>query len=86
MRLEMNAEYDHDLGAPVHDVARQAVEAAAATYAGTADIDVDEQVRVQLSSRGIKRVDEAWVSEVARSIRAGHLASALQTDGSIEAS
>jgi hypothetical protein len=84
MRLEMNAEYDGELGARIQDVARQALEAAAGTYAHDPDIDVEDHVRMQLSSRGIKRADEAWVAEAARSIRSGHHATVVEPDGSID--
>jgi hypothetical protein len=84
MKPEMNAEYDPDLGAPVQDVAQEAIDAVATTYTNDAGIDVDQQLRAQLSSRGIRAVDESWLSEVAHDIRSGHHVRVGQPDVSVK--
>ena len=84
MELEMGAECEGELGAPVQDVAQEAIDAVASTYTHEADIDVEEHLRVQLSSRGIKAVHESWLSEVGREIRSGHRVQVGRSDGSVD--
>jgi len=79
----MNAEYDADLGARVEDVAQEAVDAAAVTYSNDAGIDVEQHLRAQLSSRGIKAANHDWVLEVAHAIRSGHRVQVGAPDGSV---
>ena len=73
-----------ELGAPVLDVAQEAIDATAGTYASDAEIDVEDHLRAQLSSRGL-RADDAAVVEVARAIRSGHQVTVGNQDGSVEA-
>jgi hypothetical protein len=72
MKLEMNAEYDGELAAPVQEVAQAAVDAVATAYAGDAGLDVEGQLTVELSRRGIRSVDPSWADEIAVRIRSGH--------------
>ena len=72
-----------DLGAPVLDVAQEAVDATAATYTNERDIDVTEHLRQQLRSRGLKASTEASLGEIAEQIRAGHAVELGRHDGSI---
>jgi hypothetical protein len=80
MEFEMIQEMD--LGAPVRDVAQEAVDGTAATYANDPDIDVTEHLRQQLRSRGLKAT-EASLDEIAEQIRAGHAVELGRHDGSI---
>jgi len=80
----MNAEYEAGLGAPVQDVAQEAIDAVAALYANEAGIDVEEHLRTQLASRGITTVDPSWLSEVGHQIRSGHPVRVGTPDGSID--
>jgi hypothetical protein len=84
MKAEMNAQYEGELGAPVEEVVQESIDAVATTYTNDAGIDVDEQLRTQLSSRGIRAVDESWLSEVAHQIRSGHHVRVGEPDGSVE--
>jgi hypothetical protein len=68
----MDPEVDGELGPRAEDVAQEAIDATATAYTDNAEIDVDEQLRIQLSSRGIRAVNEEWLSETAREIRSGH--------------
>ena len=81
----MDAEPGGELGARARDVAQEAVDAVAAAYTSDAGIDVDDQLRAQLASRGIETVDEGWLAEVARRIRSGHEVRVGRSDGSVEA-
>jgi len=83
MELAMNAEYDGELGAPVQDVAQEAIDAVAVTYSNDSGIDVEEQLRAQLSGRGIRSADDSWVADVARQIRSGHDVQVGRSDGSM---
>lgn len=62
-----------ELGAPIQDIGQQAVDAVAFAYAGDAGMDVEDRVRHELSSRGL-RADDAWVADAAASVRSGHSA------------
>jgi hypothetical protein len=77
--MELRA--DHDLGAPLEDVAREAADATATAYTNNADIDVEEHLRAQLASRGIT-ADEAALQELAREVRSGHGVDLGRPDGS----
>ena len=72
------------LGARIEDVAQAAIEATATLYANDPGVDVEEQLRAQLSSRGVAAADEATLHEVAQSIRAGQSVSVGQSDGSAD--
>jgi len=73
---------NQELGARIEDVAQEAIDATAALYANDPGIDVEEQLRAQLSGRGVAAADEATLDEVAQSIRAGHSVSVGRSDGS----
>lgn len=83
MRFQTAHDGPDDLGAPIEDVAQEAIEAAALTYASDAGIDVEEHLRAQLSSRGLAAADESTIPEVAEAIRAGHSPSVGWSDGSV---
>jgi hypothetical protein len=84
MKFEINRPGQHELGAPIQDVAQEAVDATARTYAGDPGIDVEEHLRTQLSSRGIAAADDETVDHLAREIRAGHDVTVGQHDGSVD--
>jgi hypothetical protein len=86
MEFEMEPEVDGELGARVEDVAQEAIDATATTYTNDAGIDVDEFLRVQLSSRGIRAVNEEWLAETAHQIRSGHEIRVGEPDGSVDGS
>lgn len=73
-----------DLGAPVLDVAQEAVDATATRYTRTPDIDVEETLREQLHGRGLAATSQADLDELAASIRSGHPLQLGRHDGSIE--
>jgi hypothetical protein len=81
MRFEV-VRADHDLGAPIEDVAREAADATGTAYTNDPGIDVEEHLRAQLSSRGIAAADEATLEELAREIRSGHDPAIGRPDGS----
>jgi hypothetical protein len=83
MKAEMNAHVDGDLGAPVQDVAQEAIDSVAATYAHDPQVDVEEQLRAQLASRGITGTDQEWLDEVVHEVRAGHPVRVGRPDGSV---
>jgi len=72
-----------DLGAPVEDVAQEAVDATATTYTRTPDVDVTATLREQLRGRGIDTTD-ATVEELATAIRSGHEVRLGKHDGSVD--
>jgi hypothetical protein len=83
MNAPMSLQVDGDLGAPVEDVAQEAIDAVAATYANDAHIDVEQHLRAQLSGRGITGADQEWIAEVAHEIRSGHPVRVGRPDGSV---
>ena len=84
MHFVVKGDNEHDLGARIEDVAQEAIDATATLYTNDPDIDVEEQLRGQLSGRGVAAADEATLDEIARSIRAGHSVSVGQSDGSVD--
>ena len=82
VKFEMEPEVAGELGARIEDVAQEAIDAVAATYASDADIDVEQHLRDQLSGRGIRAVNQDWISEVAQDIRSGHPVRVGEPDGS----
>ena len=86
MKFEMASDFEGELGAPVEDVAQEAIDATATAYANyaDADIDVEQHLRAQLSSRGIRAADEEWIAEAAHEIRSGHRVSVGRPDGSVD--
>ncbi|MBC2934337.1 hypothetical protein [Nocardioides sp. zg-1228] len=72
-----------DLGAPLEDVAQEAVDATAATYARTPGVDVAATLREHLRGRGIDTTD-ATVEQLAEAIRAGREVRLGRHDGSVD--
>lgn len=83
MKFEVVRDIEGELGAPIEDVAQEAIDATATAYTTDASIDVDEQLRVQLRARGIAASDEATIAELAHGIRSGHHVSIGRPDGSM---
>jgi len=81
MRFEVVRDIDGELGAPIEEVAQDAVDATAGLYTNDASIDVEEQLRVQLHARGIAASDESSLAELAHRIRSGHHVSVAEPDG-----
>ena len=75
---------DGELGAPVEDVAQEAIDAVASLYTADAGIDVEQQVRDQLAGRGIAAADDGTLDRVAQAIRSGHSVTVGQSDGSVD--
>jgi hypothetical protein len=84
MTFDIKGDHNGGLGARVEDVAQEAIDATSTTYTNNADIDVEEHLRAQLSSRGLTSPDEKWVAEVASAIRSGHPVRVGESDGSVE--
>jgi hypothetical protein len=84
MNFVVAGDHEAGLGARIEDVAQEAIDATATLYTNDPGVDVEEQLRAQLSSRGVAPADEGTLSEVAQSIRAGHSVSVGQSDGSID--
>jgi hypothetical protein len=82
MHLETVSE--GDLGAPVEDVAQEAIDATATRYARTPAIDVTATLRAQLHGRGLRATSEVELEEVAASIRAGRAVEVGRHDGSVD--
>lgn len=76
---------DHDLGARIEDVAQEAIDATALTFAHDAGIDVEDLLRAQLASRAIAAADDQTLAEATREIRAGRPPSVGRSDGSVAA-
>jgi hypothetical protein len=81
MTFDANRE---DSAAPSAEV-QEAIDAAAAVYAGDAGIDVEQALRTELRSRGLDASDDAWISDVAEGIRRGRKPEVGEHDGSVEA-
>jgi hypothetical protein len=81
--MEFEIIHEGDLGAPVEDIAQEAVDAAATTYTNAPDIDVQQHLREQLHSRGLRATTEATLDEIAATIRSGHPVELGEHDGSI---
>ena len=75
---------DDELGADPGDVAQEAVDATATTYANDSGIDVGEHLRAQLSSRGLRAAREEDLEELAGHIRSGHPVRLGRHDGSVD--
>jgi hypothetical protein len=81
MRFEITSESGGGLGAPVEDVAQEAIDATTTAYTNDAGIDVEDHLRAQLSSRGLTATGET-IAEIARDIRSGHGVAVGESDGS----
>jgi hypothetical protein len=66
------------------DVVQEAIDATASAYTGDGDLDVEHELRLELSSRGIEP-DGQWVAETAHRIRSGHRVVVGEPDGSVDA-
>ena len=82
MEFEMSPGATSELGARVEDVAQEAIDAVAATHAHDPDIDLEQHLHDQLSSRGV-RAGEAQISEIAQAIRSGRHVEVGRPDGSV---
>jgi hypothetical protein len=85
VKFDIADDYDGQLGAPVEDVAQEAIDATATTYTNDAATDVEELLRAQLASRGIA-TDEESIADIAHQIRSGHPVSVGRPDGSVDES
>lgn len=79
--FERDPDRADDVGAPLEDVAQEAVDATAAAYTNDATIDVEERLGVELRSRGV-RADADALAGVAAEIRSGHRVDLGRSDGS----
>ena len=84
VKFELADDFQGELGAPLEDVAQEAVDATATVYTNDASIDVEQHLSVELSSRGIKAVKAEWIAEVGGGIRSGHHVSVGEPDGSVK--
>ena len=73
-----------DLGAPVRDVVQEAIDATATYYTRSPDVDVDQTLREELRSRGVRATDDTSVEQIAHAIRSGHEVQLGEHDGSVE--
>ncbi|RYB88392.1 hypothetical protein EUA06_21235 [Nocardioides glacieisoli] len=71
------------LGAPVRDVVQEAIDATATRYTGAPEVDVDQTLREELRSRGVRATTEGTVEEIAHAIRSGHEVALGEHDGSV---
>jgi hypothetical protein len=83
VEFEMTPEGTFELGACVEDVAQEAIDAVAATHAHDPEIDVEQHLHLQLSSRGV-RAGAARISEIAQAIRSGRRVQVGRPDGSVD--
>jgi hypothetical protein len=82
--MQFETIHPRDLGAPIQDVAQEAVDATATRYTRTPDIDVEQTLREQLHGRGIRAIDEATITDIAVRVREGHEVRIGAHDGSVE--
>ena len=81
--MEFETNDDVDLGAPVRDVVQEAIDATATRYARSPDVDVEQSLREELRSRGVRATTEGAVEEIAHAIRSGHAVALGEHDGSV---
>ncbi len=84
--MEFETIDDHELAAPVHDVAQEAVDAAATVWARSSVTDVEESLRAELRSRGLRVVEDSNLRALADDIRAGRPVRLGRHDGSVSGS
>lgn len=82
--MELETIHDAPLGAPLRDVAQEAIDTVATTYTRTPGTDVLEDLRAQLRSRGLRATSDADLEELAAAIRSGHTVRLGEHDGSVE--
>jgi hypothetical protein len=81
MAFDTGGEHGDDRTSSVEQVAQEAIDAVADTYSSDAHIDVEQELRDELASRGVRFSDASWVAEVARHIRSGHRLTLGEADG-----
>ncbi|GAA5116525.1 hypothetical protein GCM10023339_25360 [Alloalcanivorax gelatiniphagus] len=84
--MDFEAIDDHDLGAPVRDVAQEAVDATTVLWSRSSGIDVEQSLHAELRSRGLRSVDDVTMRTLADEIRAGREVRLGRHDGSISGS
>ncbi len=82
-RMEFETIDDQDLRAPVRDVAQEAIDATSTRYTRSPEIDVDQDLRDELRSRGLRATSDAAIEELAHAIRSGHEIALGEHDGSV---
>lgn len=80
--MEFETDAERDPGARVEDVAQEAIDATATTYSNDPSIDVEEILRLELSSRGVRPTSEENLRELGAAIRSGHPVRVGEHDGS----
>lgn len=80
-RFEPDSDRAEDLGAPIEDVAQEAIDATATAYANDADLDVEDRLTVELRSRGLRTSGDS-LADLAAEIRSGHRVDMGRSDGS----
>lgn len=78
--FERDPDRAEDLGAPIEDVAQEAIDTTSTAYTNDASIDVDERLAVELHSRGL-RAETPALAAVAADIRSGHRVYLGRSDG-----
>jgi hypothetical protein len=73
-----------ELGARPGDVAQEAVDATATTYSKDPGINVEEHLRIQLESRGLRVARDEDLMTLAGHVRSGHPLVLGQHDGSVD--
>jgi hypothetical protein len=66
-------------------VIQEAIDATVASYAGDTTIDLERNLRVELESRGVTSIDDAWVNDVTERIRQGREVVVGEHDASVDA-
>ena len=84
MKFETASGSEDALGAPINDVAQEAIDATAMTYSNDASIDVEQHLRAQLAGRGVQAADEESLGEIAHQIRSGQRVLVGRPDGSMD--
>jgi hypothetical protein len=82
-RFEIDPARAAALGAPVEDVAQEALDATTTAYANDAGIHVERHLHDQLASRGL-RADDELISELANEIRSGSRVDVGRPDGTVD--
>ena len=82
--MEFETIEDLDLAAPVRDVVQEAIDATATRYTRSPEVDVEQALREELRSRGVRATTDGAVEEIAHAIRSGHEVALGEHDGSVE--
>jgi hypothetical protein len=83
-RFEIDPARAAELGAPVENVAQEAIDATTTAYANDAGIHVERHLQDQLASRGLRADDEELISELAHEIRSGSRVDVGRPDGTVD--